>query len=128
MRNCPVCNIQLDEKQLESEIVDICSSCGGIFFDKGELESIVHLVEIFQQIKLSEPEIDTVSQKEYDREFLCPECGVIMEKRDYSGIYIDFCRTCEGIWLDNEEINALKLAEQHVQKNIELYKRLGNDA
>jgi hypothetical protein len=35
---CPKCGNALKEVQLESVTVDQCGSCGGVFFDAGELD------------------------------------------------------------------------------------------
>jgi uncharacterized protein len=37
---CPKCGSGMDEVSMESVKVDRCTSCGGIYFDKGELELV----------------------------------------------------------------------------------------
>ena len=126
MRKCPSCLCDLFETKLHGEIVDQCPKCHGIFFDKGELESISTIVEIFQGCKIGENEIDTISQVEKERHLMCPHDNVEMYNRDVAGITIDVCPECKGIWLDDGEIIALKLAENHIKENVGLYVRLGN--
>jgi hypothetical protein len=38
---CPKCGSQLAEQKMEGIVVDRCESCGGIFFDRGELELLL---------------------------------------------------------------------------------------
>ncbi len=37
---CPKCGLQLQEVKYSGVDVDVCFACGGVFLDKGELESI----------------------------------------------------------------------------------------
>jgi len=38
---CPKCGGQMVEKQFESVMIDECSACGGIYFDKGEIDILL---------------------------------------------------------------------------------------
>jgi acetyl-CoA carboxylase beta subunit len=35
---CPKCGGQMEEKDMETMKIDICNSCEGMYFDKGEFE------------------------------------------------------------------------------------------
>ena len=37
---CPKCGLQMQEVKYSGVDVDVCFACGGVFLDKGELESI----------------------------------------------------------------------------------------
>jgi len=125
MRLCPSCSAELQEVELYKEVIDRCNKCGGAYFDRGELESIITLVEVFRKIKLDEAELDTIPELEKIKEVKCPADGMIMKKIEIAGTYIDICPGCEGIWLDSHEIVALKIAENHIRENLNLYVRLG---
>jgi Zn-finger nucleic acid-binding protein len=125
MRRCPVCEIPLSEATLRDQVIDRCVQCNGIYFDKGELESIVQMIEMFNQSPLEESDIDSVGSGEKDRLFACPVDGQIMAKRDFGGVVIDICELCQGIWLDDREISALMMIEEHIKRNLQLYIRLG---
>ena len=125
MRTCHSCGVEMAEENLHGETVDRCSRCNGIFFDRGELESIIKLVRLFQSADLGENDIDTIPKTEKQRAVLCPEDGDRMSERDIGGITIDLCGRCGGIWLDNGEIITLKMVENHIRKNLQLYIRLG---
>lgn len=39
----------------------------------------------------------------------CPRDGTILESIDYeSGIYADYCSTCDGIWLDKSKLEKIE--------------------
>lgn len=46
----------------------------------------------------------------------CPNCNVDLVMTDRSGIEIDYCPKCRGIWLDRGELDKIieRSAEQHV--------------
>lgn len=46
---CPKCGGQLTEITYENVRVDRCESCSGVFFDAGEVEQLVHNVEMHIQ-------------------------------------------------------------------------------
>lgn len=37
----------------------------------------------------------------------CPKCGSQLEEIEYSSVRIDRCTSCEGIWLDKGELDAV---------------------
>ena len=125
MRNCPTCQIPLDCRQMAGEEIDICSQCGGTFFDDGELESLVGLFLLYEKVRLDEPEIDSVPTTEKIRQVACPSDGSPMTSEEISGLIIDRCPQCDGIWLDSGELVALQLAQRNIKENIDLYIRLG---
>lgn len=49
----------------------------------------------------------------------CPNCNVLLVMTDRSGIEIDYCPDCRGVWLDRGELD--KIIERSTQnvKNIE---------
>ena len=125
MRHCYECDAQTNEIDFHGEKVDKCEKCGGLFFDKGELSKIVHLAEVFHNIHIEEEDIDSVPQAEHQRIVYCPADKSEMKPMDIAGLIIDVCPDCGGVWLDDGEISALKLAENHIKQNLQLYIRLG---
>lgn len=110
--NCPRCNISLtsdviDELTSSAEVHN-CSSCGGYWFNKGELKKIEEIVEpTFIEIR-------HIPNKKKQLETLhCPSCGPgqLLEKaehpRDHK-VIVDFCPLCHGIWLDKGELDAIQ--------------------
>ena len=37
----------------------------------------------------------------------CPECDHILSRRTLSGIEVDYCSFCKGLWFDQGELLAL---------------------
>jgi Zn-finger nucleic acid-binding protein len=100
---------QDDEFLLE---IDKCFSCGGVWFDKGELDKYLekHITAI-----------DSSSLgKELDRKIdekvgTCPHCAIELEKSPAAQdpkLTIDVCQNCQGVWLDPPEIDTLERANR----------------
>lgn len=63
---------------------------------------------------------DLIKQQRADREkaaitaerkshhMKCPKCGANLTAIDLHGVQIDRCAECEGIWLDNGELEILR--------------------
>ena len=124
-RKCPKCMLPLSEVVMAGQRVDRCDTCAGVFFDVGELDAILTLIARFNAVTLNEPDIP-LPDFERQREVLCPHDGAAMEPSEAGPVIIDTCPSCRGIWLDGGEITALKLAENTIRENLNLYIRLGN--
>jgi hypothetical protein len=51
----------------------------------------------------------------------CPNCSNPMQESKKYEVYIDYCPTCKGVWLDRGEIDKIaniqsKFEEEHYQK------------
>lgn len=125
-RSCPCCAVPLSPQALHGQQVDRCDACGGLYFDAGELESVVELVGWYSAVRLDEADIDSAWDREPARALACPVHGVAMHKHDLAGLVLDQCPRCQGIWLDDGEVAALMIAQDHVRANVGLYLRLGN--
>lgn len=49
----------------------------------------------------------------------CPACHSIMEPVDYSGLHLDVCPECAGIWFDSGELLALSRASDGAMESLE---------
>ncbi|MEY3026569.1 MAG: zf-TFIIB domain-containing protein [Phycisphaerales bacterium] len=47
---CPKCGGKMAEKLLETVMIDQCGSCGGIYFDAGELDMLIRHEKVGQGI------------------------------------------------------------------------------
>lgn len=113
---CPRCDGQLQDMNfndfnqgyLSSELrVDKCESCGGIWFDKGELEQVDGIVDV----ALIEIRKIPGSGDQYEP-LLCPKCKAsamdkIQNTRDRN-VVMDVCPNCKGVWLDAGELEAIQ--------------------
>jgi uncharacterized protein len=42
----------------------------------------------------------------------CPKCGLKLSEIDYKGIKVDRCLSCDGIWLDAGELEAISALQK----------------
>jgi hypothetical protein len=42
----------------------------------------------------------------------CPKCGMQLIEIDYKGILVDKCSSCQGVWLDAGEMEAISKLEK----------------
>lgn len=48
----------------------------------------------------------------------CPKCGMELQETVFKGVRIDRCTSCNGVWLDNGELEQLAGSESGLIKNI----------
>ncbi|MCB9743710.1 MAG: zf-TFIIB domain-containing protein [Alphaproteobacteria bacterium] len=101
--DCPRCEIPLQEvKGRRGVTLDHCGRCGGTWYDPGEFTRVFHLT----QPLLPEEGEDPVRGRR------CTACGQgQLIERSYppgSGLRVDHCEACGGLWLDQGEAAQLK--------------------
>lgn len=122
---CPRCSEVLKTHLIHTVEIDECLQCRGTWFDQAELRKAKDAVE---------PDLrwmDFDIWKHEDRlrvsstALQCPKCNVRMAAITYggTGVEVDYCSQCQGIWLDGGEfdkiINALE--EELVTKSVPDY-------
>ncbi len=136
--NCPKCVGKLQKTEIRqtatSELkglagasttlqlqVDKCFACGGIWFDRGELDK--YLTE--GMTILDSPALGGSLDRELDeKRGNCPRCGIAMMKAPASGVpgvTVDVCGQCKGIWLDPTEITRLESAHKPKKGFLEMF-------
>jgi len=116
-RFCPVDGTEMQVMRIKfspTNVVEIdrCPKCGGIWFDKGELNKIIRIPldkmkEIFGDLQEYKSIKGTSSGPR-----TCPVCGARLITYNYdfkSGIWLDACPKGHGIWLDKGELLLLKM-------------------
>jgi Zn-finger nucleic acid-binding protein len=132
---CPRCRTPLAAVEYEGIAVDTCRQCGGEWMGADELRDIIDIrerrwdpkdLEALKRASLRGVPIDAVRE-----DLPCPECGRAMEAFNYggdSGIILDKCRECGGIWLDAGELEKVQMVveawEQALPSDL---KRYGSD-
>jgi len=111
---CPSCNHKRLTPTRHNNIeIDFCKSCGGLWFDKGELSSIASSdEEDYTGYKNSS---DHVAQKMGASDSDCPRCNTKMNWHQYSenfDIYVDVCAKCQGIWVKKEQLSLVLATEK----------------
>ena len=112
--NCPNDNEQLERILFHNVEADYCPKCLGIWFDKDELR----LAKDDKDKNLNWVDVDLwrdkLKFKVSQGNKKCPACRVGLREVAYDGskIKVDFCKMCQGIWLERGEfkqiINYLK--------------------
>ncbi len=104
---CPACDRNLSPVKVGELSVDICSTgCGGVWFDKGELQTLEQSPNIASEHVLR-PVRNSAVVIDHSRERLCPRDRHKLSRvydRGHADLYIDECNTCDGIWLDSGEL------------------------
>jgi Zn-finger nucleic acid-binding protein len=126
---CPVClGVQMEKVRIgEAQrglTLDHCARCGGVWFERGEAEQLARLApsDLWKVI----PPRQTVPSPPchgchapLDRnaercaacgtknELKCPACDRTMERRQQSGLTLDVCTSCKGIWFDHAELRSV---------------------
>ena len=114
--NCPKCKEVLVDGILGDVVYQKCNNCGGFWFDKGELKQIKKEKDWFK--------IDTVVENATSKitkgKLKCPHCRETLHTIEYShetGIKINVCSKCEGLWLDSGELQAIhKVSETWTER------------
>lgn len=115
-RICPRCNISTKTIDMKVEgrfLIERCPDCLGLFFDTGELETLlkasVKNVYDVNRHKINELN-KTFRNNQYPATYIkCPVCSQIMNRVNFgakSGVIIDKCSE-HGVWLDGGELRHL---------------------
>jgi Zn-finger nucleic acid-binding protein len=122
---CPSCQNDLQLVEYEGTLIHTCEHCGGEFVGADELRHIVrtreqHFPRLMQEA-LSEHEPSFgVPTDETSRQLGCPACKAPMQVINYctdTGIYVDRCTVCGGMWLDCDELEKLQVLLEQWQDN-----------
>jgi Zn-finger nucleic acid-binding protein len=86
-----------------------CSSCGGIFLEKGELNAFATGMK--GDIEFSSIDESIIKEPDKFPQRSCPKCtGQKMDKINllaYSDLIFDYCPNCESFFLDQGEAEAM---------------------
>jgi Zn-finger nucleic acid-binding protein len=52
-------------------------------------------------------------------EMRCPACGGDLVELERSGVHVDACRQCRGVWLDRGELDRILERERQVVAEVE---------
>ncbi len=115
--NCPNCRALLREDVYEGIEIESCDGCRGAWLDDRELGKIVQIREVKfdPQERRAIAESTTITGvvvKDVDRDLKCPKCGGTTDAVNYggdTGIIIDRCTGCRGIWVDGGELEKIQM-------------------
>lgn len=111
---CPACRkIYLNPKtDPETGLeIDVCPGCWGMWFDPNELGKFFESPTLKEKFFLPEEAmpLDAVGYTISSRARLCPRCKQAMSEKEFGGVQIDICLDCQGIWLDEGELQRIVL-------------------
>ncbi|GLQ31825.1 rhomboid family intramembrane serine protease [Litoribrevibacter albus] len=113
VKYCPHCRQeQLDATHYHEEELDICRSCGGIWFERGELNSLISKVDNGED---ASDYASLLGASNGPSKLKCPDCSSTLHKyqllKDYD-VEVDICRSCNGVWVDREELEKVEHSPQ----------------
>jgi Zn-finger nucleic acid-binding protein len=104
--DCPRDRTQMTENVVGESILDVCSKCGGQFFDTGEMFGAFGMK--------ADPALwdrEETAGPVREGSFKCPRCNKVMLTQDIkhesAKVEIDRCGHCGGIWLDKGEVDQI---------------------
>ncbi|MBB6522912.1 rhomboid family intramembrane serine protease [Pseudoteredinibacter isoporae] len=119
-KKCPRCPEEvLIQHRYERQELDLCRTCGGLWFDKDEVNAV---------IRAKNPDIELSCFKESfgqslgESDIECPTCQLNMQRHhllEHFHLEIDICLHCEGSWLDRGELPPVEQSpelESHLQE------------
>jgi len=103
--DCPRCGDGLKPAELLGVRIDACPTCRGSWFDRNELRQARNQADS----DLAWMEFNLWKESDgfhvTSESMACPSCGERMATIGYAdtGVQIDYCSSCGGIWLDSGE-------------------------
>ena len=109
---CPGCKRVLKKMKVGAVALDICQGgCGGIWFDGEELDKVARSIAVGKKIVAEITRTVEVTADEH-RVLKCAHCrSVKLEQKLFSlgsGVIMDRCPKCAGIWLDHGELETIR--------------------
>jgi Zn-finger nucleic acid-binding protein len=107
--NCPNGHNNLEKALFHNVEVDYCPECLGVWFDKDELRYAIDDKD--QQLNWLDFDLwrDKGKFKIAHIDKLCPVCRIpfVEVHYDNSKVKVDFCKHCQGVWLDRGEFKQI---------------------
>ena len=106
---CPLCKKSLEKIIFYGVEIDYCPVCLGLWFEENELR----WAKDFRDKDLNWLDIEPWKEKAKFKisrlQKLCPACRLPLYEVNYgdSGIKIDLCNVCRGIWLERGEFKMI---------------------
>ncbi len=113
---CPQCRHGFRPVEYEGMTIHTCDGCGGEFIDP---EALAHIVQcrkqrfdasVMAECAQTSPTFG-VPAAELGRELCCPACAEPMAVLNFAndtGVCVDRCPACGGIWLDHMELEKVQ--------------------
>ena len=106
--NCPKCHAPMRRLKAGGITVDRCEGCFGLWLDRGERLKLLKDKSLVESVDVGSAEVGEAQDE--IRQILCPRCGLAMHHitdRAQKHIGFEFCRQCQGSFLDAGELRDL---------------------
>lgn len=110
---CPACSKEMNVYSIYGIDVEGCPACNGVFLDKGELRKLKDRSEkgTWGSLRWLDDEMDGIENaRAMISGRFCPKCEQTRMFSTAFGdakIVIEWCPSCNGIWLDHGEYSAI---------------------
>jgi membrane associated rhomboid family serine protease len=97
----------MTELQHQEVTIDVCPGCRGIWLDPGEL---ARLRDAGEDLPTATDNIASGTRYLQTSTYICPRCQGGFDTFEYApgtGLYIDRCKSCRGIYLDAGELKKI---------------------
>ena len=104
--DCPVCSGTLQPYRCPKTDLELdgCADCGGLWFDRDELQKVMTTPGLLQDLHLPSPRLQPAGSGARQ----CLRCADKPLKQYQLGqVEVDACTTCHGTWLDGGELERL---------------------
>ena len=107
--DCPKCHVSMVVKEIGEIKIDECPQCNGMWFDQDEFQAAKDQTDP----DLNWLDFEIWKHKDQFRvsahPLQCPKCKIDMYAVNYgnTGVEIDYCAKCRGIWLDKGEFTKI---------------------
>jgi Zn-finger nucleic acid-binding protein len=103
--NCPDCRAPLEHRERWKDLtLDDCPSCGGAWFEEGELERLGERCEPFRAAVRDAWQTRQVTTR------TCRSCGQMLERAWLEELEIELfsCSGCKGLWLNQDRLMRVR--------------------
>jgi uncharacterized protein len=104
--HCPGCGDDLHPQGVGKVEIDECRSCHGLWLDSGELEVLAN-AKVLPDRLLVKRKTPPLRQLRPEGTRPCPRCSQILVGTVVKGVRLDLCADCQGVWLDQGELNQI---------------------
>jgi Zn-finger nucleic acid-binding protein len=107
---CPVCKKIALVVEYDHIELDYCPSCGGVWFDAGELDLLMEATGLGDQKAYLSNIAATPEAVTSEKKRKCPICRHKMRKTyidENKKVLVDICHVGDGIWFDGGEVTQL---------------------
>jgi Zn-finger nucleic acid-binding protein len=108
--DCPNDGMRLQRRNIQGTTIDFCEHCGGVYFDQGEIETLIE--KGVNETQFNTTQVPSFSGYATPGTNICPRCHGTFEKitktSDGRNASIYACKECKGIWVNKGIYQIIK--------------------